>query len=178
MKNYIYGGVALGVIGLVIYGVAYYADNFKNPPDLTVSNTYNTKPMDHTGVQAQKQFVNMFGSTDATIPQTEPLLPDLNIKSTISVPEIEHMIETEKDARKVATMAYNLGMNYLGKLGDLQVQKDVDKAIQLFVRALDSGEINAGYELIQIYQDTHTPYYDQNKADFYTNKVNNISGNQ
>lgn len=176
MKNYVYGGIAVGVIGLVIYGVSYYANNFKNPPDLKVSDTYNTKPIDHTGVQAQKQFVNMFGSTDSSIPQTQPLLPDLNIKSTISVPEIEQMIATEKDSRKVATMAYNLGMNYLGKLGDLQVEKNVDKAIQLFTKALDNGEVNAGYELIQIYQDTSSPYYDQNKADFYTNKVNGLSG--
>lgn len=125
-------------------------------------------------VANSKQFVEMFPSQQNTglIPQAKPLYPDAHINSVVSIDDLKKQVNTEKNQMTAASIAYNLGMNYMGKISDLRVEKNVGEAIKYFKIAFDKGEVNGGYELIQIYGDTSSEYADVNLANFYIDQVN------
>lgn len=177
MKNIIVAGVA-GIIGISIIGGLYYvlSQNEGEIKELKVDNTpISTKNL--KDAKQTKSFVNMYGDNSELIPQSESTLPDGSKKSTISIQDIEAKIATTVDKSKKAQMAYNLGLNYLGKINDLNVQPNMDEAIKYLKIALDNNELNAGYELIQIYTDRHEPdtvmYYVNIMEELEPNKPTN-----
>lgn len=175
MKNILLGSIAF-LVGAGVLGSVYYIatmDNDGQIKELKVDN----KPQSTQNLlesKKTKEFVNMYGQGDQSlVPQSTPTLPDGNSK-TLSVEEIIKKIQETRDRSSKAQMAYNLGMNYLGKIGDLNLIQDTDKAIIFLDIAFQNGEINAGYELVQIYTDKN----DTARVDAYTQRINEMNSNQ